>query len=71
MKLIMISFVLASGIAYYAMTQWLSDFQYSIKIGAGIFIVALVASLLIALFTVSFQALKSAVSNPVDSLRSE
>jgi putative ABC transport system permease protein len=71
MKLIMISFVLASGIAYYAMTQWLSDFQYSIKIGAGIFIVALVASLLIALITVSFQALKSAVSNPVDSLRSE
>lgn len=71
MKLIIISFVLASGIAYYAMAQWLSDFQYSIKIGAGIFIVAGVASLLIALFTVSFQALKSAISNPVDSLRSE
>lgn len=71
MQLIMVSFVLASGIAYYAMTKWLSDFQYSIKIGAGIFVVALVASLLIALFTVSFQALKSAVSNPVDSLRSE
>ena len=71
MQLILISFVLASVIAYYAMTQWLNDFQYSIKIGAGIFIVAGVASLLIALFTVSFQALKSAISNPVDSLRSE
>jgi putative ABC transport system permease protein len=71
MKLIILSFVLASGIAYYAMTQWLSDFQYSIKIGAGIFIAAGAASLLIALFTVSFQALKSAVGNPVDSLRSE
>jgi putative ABC transport system permease protein len=70
-KLIMISFILASGIAYYAMTIWLSDFQYSIKIGVGIFILAGVASLLIAFFTVSFQALKSAISNPVDALRSE
>ncbi len=71
MKLILVSFVLASGIAYFAMSQWLSDFQYSIKIGAGIFIAAGVASLLIAWFTVSYQAFKSAVSNPVDSLRSE
>ena len=71
MKLIILSFVLASGIAYYAMSQWLSDFQYSIKIGAGIFIISGVASLLIAFFTVSFQALKSALSNPVNSLRSE
>jgi putative ABC transport system permease protein len=71
LKLVVISFVLASGIAYYAMQKWLSDFQYSIKIGVGIFIVAGAASLLIALFTVSYQAMKSAISNPVDALRSE
>jgi len=70
-KLVAISFIFASVIAYYTMNQWLSDFQYSIRIGAGIFIVAGFASLVVALFTVSFQALKSAISNPIDSLRSE
>jgi len=49
----------------------LSDFQYSIKISVGIFLVAGIASFAITLFTISFQALKAAFSNPVDSLRSE
>jgi len=71
MLLIFISFLLASGVAYFVMNKWLSDFQYSIKIGVGIFLLAGLASLGIAAFTLSFQALKSVFSNPVDSLRSE
>ncbi|MBL0741217.1 ABC transporter permease [Chryseolinea lacunae] len=69
--LILISFVLASGVAYAAMTQWLKDFQYSIHIGVGIFVLAGAASVVIALLTISFQALKAAFSNPADALRTE
>jgi len=69
--LIMVSFVLASVIAYFVMGQWLQDFQYSIEIGAWTFIVAGIASVLIALLTISFQAIKAAISNPVDALRVE
>lgn len=70
-QLVIVSFILASGIAYYVMEKWLSDFQYSIKIGIGVFLAAGIASLAIAMITISFQALKAAFSNPVDSLRSE
>ena len=70
-QLILIAFVVASVIAYFVMNKWLEDFQYSIKLGAGIFIVAGLASLVIAVLTISFQALKAALSNPVDSIRTE
>jgi putative ABC transport system permease protein len=70
-QLIFISFLLASVVSYFVMEQWLLDFQYSIKIGAGIFIGTGLAAIGIALLTISFQALKAAVSNPVDALRSE
>jgi putative ABC transport system permease protein len=66
-----VSFVLASAIAYYVMQQWLQDFQYSIEIGVGTFLLAGVASIAIALVTISFQALKAALRNPVDSLHTE
>ena len=69
--LILISFAFASVISYYVMSQWLQDFQYSIEIGVGIFLLAGVASLIIALLTISFQAVKASVTNPVDSLRTE
>jgi putative ABC transport system permease protein len=69
--LIMISFVIASGVAYFVMSKWLEDFQYSIKLGAGIFVVAGAASLIIALLTISFQAVKAAFTNPVEALRTE
>jgi len=70
-KLIAIAFVAASAIGYYVMGQWLKDFQYSIQIGFEIFLVAGLASLAIAMLTVSYQALRASLSNPVDSLRSE
>ena len=69
--LIFISFVFASGIAFYVMTAWLQDFQYSIDIGAGVFFLAGIASVIIALLTTSFQALKAAFQNPADALRTE
>lgn len=69
--LVMIAFVLAAIIAWLVMSQWLQDFQYSIKIGPGVFMVAGVASVLIAVLTVSYQSLKATLTNPVESLRSE
>lgn len=70
-QLIFVAFLLASAIGYYAMDRWLSDFEYSIDMGVGIFIVAGLLSVGIALMTISYQAFKAAVSNPVDSLRVE
>lgn len=70
-QLIIIAFTVASVIAFVVMSKWLEDFQYSIKLGAGIFIIAGASAVVIALLTVSFQALKAALSNPVNSLRSE
>jgi putative ABC transport system permease protein len=70
-QLISIAFIIASVIAYFIMNQWLQDFQYSIKIGPLIFILSGVASVLIAMLTISFQALKAVWTNPVESLRSE
>jgi putative ABC transport system permease protein len=70
-QLILVAFVVASVVAYFVMDKWLKDFQYSIKIGVGIFALAGILSIAIALLTVSIQALKAALGNPVDSLRSE
>lgn len=70
-QLVLIAFILASAIGYYAMEQWLSDFQYHIHVSAGIFISAGLLALVIAFATISFQALKAAFSNPVDALRAE
>lgn len=69
--LVGIGFVIAVPVSWYAMNQWLTDFAYRIDIGASIYAVAGVATLLIALLTVSWQSIKAAVANPVESLRSE
>lgn len=70
-KLVFIAFVIATPIAWWAMHQWLKDFAYRINISWTFFVVAGLAALLIALVTVSFQAIKAAVANPVKSLRTE
>ena len=70
-KLVLIAVVIASPIAWYAMTRWLDAFDYRIQLGAWIFLAAGGLALAIALATVSFQAVKAALSNPVKSLRSE
>jgi putative ABC transport system permease protein len=70
-QLIIVSFIVASAIAWYVMTKWLQDFQYSIELGVGVFLIAGGLAVVIALLTVSFQALRAAFTNPVESLRSE
>ena len=69
--LILIAFPLASGIAWFVMTKWLQDFQYSVSIGAGVFILSGILAVVISLITVSSQAIKAAFTNPVNSLRNE
>jgi ABC-type antimicrobial peptide transport system permease subunit len=70
-KLIFIGFLLASPFAWFVMNQWLDGFAYRINLGAGIFLVSLVVTLLIAVFTVGYRSVKAATANPVKSLRYE
>ena len=71
--LILVAFanLLAVPAAYYFINRWLQDFAYSINVGFGIFLAALVISILTAFITISFQAVKAALANPVDSLKNE
>ena len=70
-KLVLVSNLIAWPVAYYAMNRWLQDFAYRIPIGVGTFLLAGVLALIIALLTVSFQAVKAATANPVKALRYE
>ena len=70
-KLILIAFILAIPLAYYGMDQWLQGFYYRTGIDVSIFLIAGFSSLLISWLTVSYQSIKAAIVNPVQSLRSE
>lgn len=69
--LVLVAFVIASPIAWFAMNKWLQDFSYRIEISWWIFLLAAVAVMLITFITVCFQSVKAAVMNPVKSLRTE
>jgi len=69
--LVLVAFLLASPLAWWAMHTWLQNFAYHIAVRWWVFLLAGGAALLIALLTVSFQAMKVAVANPVKSLRAE
>ena len=69
--LVLIACAIAVPIAYYAMNEWLKDYQYKISIGAGVFILVVVLAIVITLLTVSYQAIRAALANPVKSLRTE
>jgi putative ABC transport system permease protein len=71
MKLVFISIVISSPVAYYLMDEWLSGFAYRIGIKWWVFLIGGSAAILVAVFTVSLQAVKAALANPVKSLRSE
>ena len=71
LKLVGIAAVMAFPVAWFAMNNWLKDFAYRIDIQWWVFIVAGILAATIAFVTVSFQAIKAAVSNPVKSLRTE
>ena len=70
-KLVLIAFVIASPLAYWAMTKWLQDFAYRISIGWWMIGIAGLVAVVIALITISFQSIKAAMMNPVKALRSE
>lgn len=70
-KLIAIALLVASPIAWWVMRAWLNDFAYRITIGWWVFLAAGAATLLIALLTISFQAIKAAIASPIKNLRTE
>ena len=69
--LIILAFAISAPIAYWMMHHWLQDFVYRINLGFGVFILAMVISIVIAWATVGYQAIKAALANPIKSLRSE
>ena len=70
-KLIILSSLIACPAAWLIMNNWLQDFAYRIDIGLWVFVLSGAIALVIALATVSFQAIKAAIANPVESLRYE
>lgn len=71
LKLVMIAVIIAFPIAWWATNHWLHDFAYRTDIGPGIFVIAGISIILITILTISFQAIKAAIANPVKSLRTE
>lgn len=71
LKLISVAFLFSAPIAWYLMTQWLKDYDYKIGIEWWVFVITGLISLFIAIITVSFQAVKAGMANPVKSLRTE
>ncbi len=71
LKLVVVSCVVAFPLAWLVMNSWLQNYQYRITISWWIFLAAGISAVLIALLTVSFQAIKAAIANPVKSLRTE
>ena len=71
MLLVLIAVVIASPIAWWLMHRWLQDFAYRIHISPLVFLFSAAAALLIALFTIGFQALKAAWANPIENLKSD
>jgi len=70
-KLVLVSFVIAGPLAWWAMYKWLQGYPYRVEIRWWVFALAGVLSMFIAVLTVSFQAIKAAIANPVKSLRTE
>jgi putative ABC transport system permease protein len=71
LKLVIIALVIASPIAWYFMSRWLQDYAYRINIGWWVFAITGIFALTIALFTIGVQAIRTAIANPVKSLRTE
>jgi putative ABC transport system permease protein len=69
--LILVAFVLAVPVAYYMMSNWLNNFVYRVDIGIGVFVLAILASILVAWATVGYKSIKTALTSPVKNLRTE
>jgi putative ABC transport system permease protein len=71
MRLVLVAILIGSPIAWWGMSRWLQDFPYRTTIDWWVFVVAGLAAIFIALVTVSTQAIKSALTNPVRSLKTD
>jgi len=71
LKLVILSAIIATPVAWWAMYKWLENYPYRIAINGWIFFFATIFVVLVALITVSYQSIKAAISNPVSALRSE
>jgi ABC-type antimicrobial peptide transport system permease subunit len=71
LKLVVVALLIASPLAWWAMHTWLQEFEYRVAIEWWVFAAAGILSVIIALVTVGYQAIKAATSNPVKSLRTE
>ena len=71
LKLVLLAAIIAFPVAWWAMNNWLQGFAYRINISWSVFIIAGLVSAFVALFTISFQAIKAAMANPVKSLKTE
>ena len=70
-KLVLIAIVIAIPFAWWAMNKWLEDFAYRVDVSWWIFLIAGCIAMLIAITTISFQAIRAALTNPVKNLRTE
>jgi ABC-type antimicrobial peptide transport system permease subunit len=69
--LVLISCLIAAPISFYFLHNWLMNYDYRISIGAGVFLLVALIAIFITIITVSFQAIRAAVANPIESLRAE
>ena len=71
LKLVGVAILISLPLGWFAMNKWLEDFSYRIEIGFGVFVLAAVLAIVVAIVTVSYQSIKAAIVNPVKSLRSD
>ena len=71
LALVLIAILISFPLAWWVMKEWLTQFAYRIELRADIFVIAGASTVLITLFTISFQSVKAALANPVKSLRNE
>jgi putative ABC transport system permease protein len=70
-RLLLIAFVVAAPLGWWVMNNWLETFPYRISIGAGIFVLAILVNMTVAVMTVGYRSVKAAMMNPAKSLRSQ
>jgi putative ABC transport system permease protein len=70
-RLVIIAFIIAAPVAWYVIHKWLDNFVYKIPVQWWVFLVAGIATLVIAFITISLQAIRTAITNPVKNLRAE
>ena len=69
--LLLIAFIIAAPVSYYAMNSWLENYEYHTEITPMVFVISILVSLLIALLTISYKSIRASRANPVLSLRDE